>query len=464
MNYTRSTLIDLSDTNEDTRKEVFEILEDMIPGETSKRKGRKGMDLWKILVLGTLRLNCNWDYDKLKDNADYHQKIREMLGHSNLDLKKYPLQTIKDNASLLTVDILDRINQVVVKSGHNFFGKTEGDDLSGKVDSFVLETDVTFPTDYNLLYDAVRTMIRILGILCSYFDITTWRLSHNYILDMRKLVNRIRRLKSKTQNKKTLELIAIAYLELIEAAELHIEKAQMTIPALQETNSVKAEKIEEIESYIHDAKTLIDQIVRRVFNDETIPHSEKIFSIFEKHTEWISKGKAGVPQELGVRVCVVEDQYGFILHHMVMEKQTDDKVAVPFTLETKERFPDLDSCSYDKGFYSPKNKVELNEILGSVILPKKGKLSLEEKKIEDSQEFKEGRRQHPAIESAINALENHGLDICLDHGIDGFKRYAALGVVARNLQILGHGIQQKELKDKKRQERYRKTWNENRAA
>jgi len=57
--------------------------------------------------------------------------------------------------------------------------------------------------------------------------------------------------------------------------------------------------------------------------DEKIPHEEKVFSIFEPHTEWISKGKAGVPQELGLQVCVLKDQYGFILHHLVMEQQTD---------------------------------------------------------------------------------------------------------------------------------------------
>jgi len=102
--------------------------------------------------------------------------------------------------------------------------------------------------------------------------------------------------------------------------------------------------------------------------------------------------------------------------------------------------------------------------LRCAILPKKGKLSSEEKKIEDSQEFQEGRRQHPAIESAINALENHGLDKCPDHGIDRFKKYTALGVLARNLQILGHAVQQKKFKQEKRRERYRKTWHEKLAA
>ena len=62
------------------------------------------------------------------------------------------------------------------------------------------------------------------------------------------------------------------------------------------------------------------QIERRVLNDEIIPSKEKIYSIFQPHTEWVSKGKAGVLVELGVKVCIMEDQYQFILHYQVMEK------------------------------------------------------------------------------------------------------------------------------------------------
>ena len=85
-----------------------------------------------------------------------------------------------------------------------------------------------------------------------------------------------------------------------------------------------------------------------------------------------------------------------------------------------------------------------------VVLPKKGRLSAKDKQIEHSEEFVESRRKHSAVESSINALENHGLDRCLDHGLDGFRRYVALAVLARNIQILGQLIQQKELKRQKR--------------
>jgi len=89
------------------------------------------------------------------------------------------------------------------------------------------------------------------------------------------------------------------------------------------------------------------------------------------------------------------------------------------------------------------------------VMPKKGKLSRKDEREEHSEEFVRMRRQHSAVESAINALENHGLDRCPDHGIYGFKRYVALAVLARNLQRLGHIVQQKELKRQARREKPR---------
>lgn len=156
-----------------------------------------------------------------------------------------------------------------------------------------------------------------------------------------------------------------------------------------------------------------------------------------------------------MRVCVLEDQYRFILHHEVMEKQTDDQVTVSMVEQAKEKYPNLTSCSYDKGFWSPSNKKKLDEILEDVILPRKGRLSEAAKKIESAEIFIAGRKKHSAIESAINGLENHGLDRCPDHGIDGFKRYVSLSVLARNLETLGNIIKKRELKREKRKAKCR---------
>ncbi len=86
--------------------------------------------------------------------------------------------------------------------------------------------------------------------------------------------------------------------------------------------------LESGESHLKLAKLTRQQINRRVLQGERIPHNEQAFSLFQPHTEWICKGKAGVPVGLGLRVCIMEDQYRFIQHHQVMEKTTGDHVAI----------------------------------------------------------------------------------------------------------------------------------------
>jgi hypothetical protein len=122
--------------------------------------------------------------------------------------------------------------------------------------------------------------------------------------------------------------------------------------AIPEPLSIAILKNEGIYAAITHAERQIEQIHRRVIMGEEIPHHEKVFSIFEEHTEWIVKGKAGCPQELGLRVCMVESRQGFILHYKVMQQQTDDQVTVSIIAETKEQYPELAGCSFDKGFHS----------------------------------------------------------------------------------------------------------------
>ena len=152
-----------------------------------------------------------------------------------------------------------------------------------------------------------------------------------------------------------------------------------------------------IEDYINHAIRQIEQIERRILNDEIIPHCEKVFSIYEPHTEWISKGKLKSPVELGLKTCIMEDQFGFILHHKVMEKEMDVNIAVPMVKETKKRFKNFIGCSFDKGFYSKNNKITLQEQLEEVILPKKGRLNKQEIKEENSKNYITHRHQHSAV-------------------------------------------------------------------
>jgi hypothetical protein len=111
-------------TEESIRKEVFSVLENIVPPGVDAKNGRPGMDLWIILVMGVLRLNLNWDYDRLHEMVNNHKTIRAMLGHGIADDdKEYNLQTLKDNVAMLTPEVLDKISEIVVRAGHSAFKK-----------------------------------------------------------------------------------------------------------------------------------------------------------------------------------------------------------------------------------------------------------------------------------------------------------------------------------------------------
>lgn len=303
----------------------------------------------------------------------------------------------------------------------------------------------------------MRKVITLIGRLCMKVGVSDWRQSSHNIRTIKKLYRKAQKIKhstSKDERKREERdnLIIEAHRNYVDRAESFLEKAEGTLRLLLDMKLIEEVNTYDIDNYMSHAERQIDQIRRRVIGGERIPHEEKVFSIFEEHTEWIAKGKAGVPQELGLEVCVLEDQYRFILHHVVMQKTTDEAVAFPIARKAKEEFADLISISFDKGFYSPGNRQALTNILDHVILPKKGRLTIEEKNIEYSEDFIQGKRKHAAVESGINALENHGLDRCPDHAIVGFKRYIALAILGRNLQNLGNIIQQKNFKIGRRRE------------
>ena len=169
------------------RMAIFDLLNRQISPKVSKTNGRPGMDLWTIFVCGVIRLILNIDYDRLHELVNHHNTLREMLGHVAFDDVSYNLQTLKDNISLLTPELLDEINQLIVKSGHDLVfdskkGKKKDEPvLRGRCDSFVVETDVHYPTDTNLLFDATRKIIQLTAKLSKLLGLSDWRQHNNNV-------------------------------------------------------------------------------------------------------------------------------------------------------------------------------------------------------------------------------------------------------------------------------------------
>jgi hypothetical protein len=110
--------------NPQLKEKVFSVLEKILPKKINKNNGRLGMELWRIFVLGVLRVNLNWDYDRLCEMANQHKNIRQMLGHGAFDEDlMYTRRTIINNVSLFTPEILEEISQTVVTAGHDLVKK-----------------------------------------------------------------------------------------------------------------------------------------------------------------------------------------------------------------------------------------------------------------------------------------------------------------------------------------------------
>ena len=318
-----------------------------------------------------------------------------------------------------------------MRSGHEVVKKKSLEKgCGGGSDSFPVKTDVEYPTDVRLLWDAVRSVVKAVGSAARRNGLSGWRQEDHLLGKGKKLFTAVstsrRRRKAGDEGVK----------EYLRFSENMVKRAEKT---LLELVNVKASRwrIDNINQWLRHSRRQIDQVERRLVKGEAIPRGEKVFSVFEEHTRWIAKGKAGVPVELGVPVCVIEDQHQFILNHRVMWREEDVDVAVAFIEETIEKYPELLACSFDRGFWSPGNKSRLDGMLESSVLPKKGGKSKADREREESEEFVKGRRQHPAVESAINALNHKGLGRVLDHGVRGFARCVALSVLSANVHRLG---------------------------
>jgi hypothetical protein len=425
-------------------EKVFAILEEKITSGINTRTGRPGMSLWEILVFGSVRLTRESNYDQLQFEVNYNSLIRKLVGISDFgdEKKQYPLQTLKDNISLLDDNTIDKINELVVKTGHSLKKNAE---VNVKVDTYVLETNVHFPTDLNLLWDAGRKSIEVIAHIIKD---TTEDLGWRKHLDWRKRLKWAYRNASKLtvgQGRHTTRGFqsAMDYLTLAENLNQKIKNSSEILTKIASENLVGIARCCELDYYEKHLDKHIDLVHRRLILSETIPHEEKVFSLFEPHTEWIKKGKAGNKVELGVRIAIATDQNGFVLGHRVMLKEQDVDIAVPFTKMLANKY-NINSISFDKGFWSPSNFKTISEIIPHVVMPKKGKLNKDEYEREHTKEFKALRNSHSAIESNINCLEHHGLNKCPDKGVPNFKKYTSFGILGYDLHRLGNILFEQE--------------------
>lgn len=436
--------------NKEYNEKVFSALEEYLK-KGKKNTGRKGMDLWIIFVLAQLRLCLNLSYEMLHNLANNHRTLRQLMGIERkfgYDALEFEYQQIYDNVSLLSDDLVKELNQIIVEFGHGVFKKKEDTALRLKSDSFVVESNVHFPTDYNLLWDCARKSIdTVAKYLDKYKTLTGWRKISNWRYEMKGLMRELGKASGSGGKNKDKRVVA--------ATEKYLDKAKALTKKLKEgLSTFPINDIEDLalnislEQYLKLLEKHIDLLDRRLLKGETIPHKEKLFSIFETYTEMIKKGKMHPNVELGKKLLITTDQYDLIIDYHLMDQEQDRDMTIIIADRVLAKYK-VESWSYDKGFWDKISKQLLQLEIPKVIMPKLGKMTKEEEAEQNNRAYKRLKNKHSAIESNINELENRGLDRCPDKGIFNYKRYISLAVCAYNLKKIGRQIlkQQREALD-----------------
>ena len=429
------------------KAEIFSLLEAKILAG-KQTTGRTGMDLWQILVLGVVRLGLDADWDRMEHIANYDALVRQMLGVPATpwgeEDKRFGHQTLRDNVALLDDELLQQINAAIAAAGREVFAKKDGAPVAAlevKVDSYVLESDVPFPTDLNLTWDAGRKCVDLVeGLRASGYDLPGWRMFKAWRRQLKACERAASQIVYRGGPNKEARVKAAVRDYLAVGRELSAKVRESLLGLCEQT--VCAARWERFAYFHAMLDKHLDLVERRLLKAETIPAHEKVFSLFEPHTEWIQKGKQRPNVELGYRLLLATDQNQIIQDYDVLHKAAEVEQSIPVADRLLGRYGpgSVASLSFDKGFTRAADWELLSLYVPMVVMPKRGKKNAAETARESGKQFRALRHQHSAVESEINSLEHHGLNRCLDVGLDGYLRYVGCGVMSYNLHVIGREL------------------------
>jgi hypothetical protein len=290
-----------------------------------------------------------------------------------------------------------------------YLKKKEKAALNLKTDSFVVESNVHFPTDYNLLWDCARKCLdTVAKFLNKYEDLRSWRKINNWRYELKGLMREVGKTSSSGGKNKEVRLQRIVKKYLTKSVTLVVKLKSETI--LFPMNDIGDMVLHlSLEHFLGLLEKHIDLVDRRLIKGETIPHHEKMFSIFETYTEWVKKGKSRPNVELGKKLSITTDQYNLIVDYELMTGQQDRDVVIDLADRLLNKYS-IRSWSFDKGYWRKENKELLQLEVGKVVMPKLGKRTKAELAEETSKPYKRLKNKHSTIESNINELEHRGLD------------------------------------------------------
>jgi IS5 family transposase len=442
----------ISDFLDDHEEMIAAVCDDLRQGLKNPDTGRHGLTPQQILRSLVLMRVKNWDYRELRERIADGLTLRQF---ANFYCSPVPKHDAFHTAFIkLSPQTLKAVNDLLIKAAVDL-GVEDSTKL--RVDTTVVQTDIHHPTDNTLLWDVVRVITRLIGRLAAALERRRIKGFRDRTRSARRRMQEIQRMTARQRQ----DHQAGTYRELIGIAEEVVESAGT---ALRQTRKAHgrdmiaelaiAETRREIERFCDLGARVIDQSRRRVLNGEQVPTAEKIYSIFEPHTDLIKRGKVQTPIEFGHKVFLAESARGLITQYEVLDGNPVDEQHVVVSLERhRQSFGEVPKLyGSDRGFFSEANVRSCQqEGVKVVCIPQRGGTKTSERQAYGEEP---GLQRRPALSrrhrrAHLGVVRGRGMKRCLAEGRERFELFVAAAVLANNLMKIAALLTQRSSRRRK---------------
>jgi IS5 family transposase len=414
---------------------VEQVRQDLLRGLKNPNTGRSGITPSQTLRSLILMRVKNWDYRELRERINDGYTLR---GFTDFDSHCVPKHDAFNRAFMrLTPATMQTINQAAIQAAVQL-GLEDGKQL--RVDTTVVETNIHYPTDATLLWDTVRTVTRLIDKLQEELP----RGVQGFTNRTRSARRRMQELERMSATQRQTQQVP-KYRELLRITAQVLDNARQVVNKTAKIKGVDVirravinQLCRQITTYCDLGRKVIGQTRRRVLDGELVPVDEKVYSIFEDHTQLIKRGKQRTPVEFGHKVFLAESAQGLITDYQVLDGNPADTNQVKTSLDRHQQVfqhsPEL--YAGDRGFYSAENEEHCRQAgVSQVCIPQRGGQKTAEREVlERSRVFKKGQRFRVGIEGRISVLfRGRGMKRCRAKGSERFEVLVGTAVLANNL-------------------------------
>lgn len=405
------------------------VLQDLSPNAKKNCNGADGMTAEQVVRAAVIKQMEEFSYEELAFHiADSH--CYRNFCKIGIDGRVFKKSALCKNIKSISPLTWEKINKILISYAER--EKVEkGREV--RIDCTVVPSDIHKPTDSSLLYDAVRVLSRLMQQGKENVDGLKFPFQDHTKHAKRRMLNIMNTNSEKIQTEKYKDILKIADKTIRYARTAIIELKEVVSGDMNFTLSAIS-LARGLEHYVGLSEKVVDQAKRRVIKGEKVPASEKIFSIFEEHTDIIKKDRRDT--YYGHKVCFTGGASNLILDCVILDGNPSDSTLTGKMFDRQKdiygRYPL--KASLDGGFTSKENLESAKDMgIKDICFAKKRGLD-EEDMCRSKWVYKRLRNFRAGIESGISWLKrSFGLGRCVWKGFSSFKSYVWSAIISANL-------------------------------